>query len=178
MKTIVFDIDNTLADQTIREAKSTIYGWHRIKEDGMSCSSTIKNGQLKNGIRAEYKSKLDWDKFEDKKLVAGDKPIPQTIELYKLLQSTKKYKMIIVSARKEKLRKVTEKWLKKNGIVYDALYLRETDNIPDVKCKKDIYDKYLIDEDIFFVVDDRIRVCKLWQSLGFFVFNANNLEDW
>jgi len=154
MKTIIFDIDNTLADQTERETKAT-------------CVDLMGN------------KKLNWDIFEQENLVANDKPMPQTIELCKLL--SKKYKIIIVTARKIKLGDITEKWLNDQGIEHDGIYFRNNDDFrPDVEFKESLYNQTLKDKyDIHMVFDDRPKIIKMWKSKGLYVFECNNLKgDW
>jgi len=146
MKTIIFDIDNTLAGQSDREKKAMVHG------------------------------KLDWKIFQDPKLLIEDKPIKQTIYLLQLLVSRSDW-IIIVTARKEKLREVTQKWLLKNHIYYNELYMRpDDDNRPDVEFKEDLYENCLKNLDIFCVFEDRMRCCKMWQSKGLYVFECNNLK--
>lgn len=148
MRTILVDIDNTLADQSDREKESTIDG------------------------------KLNWNSFENPALVALDKPIYQTIEMVKSM--AKDYQIVIVTARKEKLRATTEHWLKKYGVPYEGLFMRDNDDYrSDVVFKEDLYQKKLRSFDIFMVLDDRPRIVRMWQSKGLYVLECNNKKgDW
>ena len=148
MKYIIFDVDNTIADQTDRENIST--------KDG----------------------KLNWALFKNDELLAKDKPIPQTLEILKMFKEN--YKIIIVTARDEGGRRVTEGWLERHKVKYDHLFMRKMGDFrPDVEVKQDIYQEHLKDLDVYAVFDDRPRIIKLWQSKGFFTFECNNRKgDW
>jgi len=77
-------------------------------------------------------------------------------------------KIIICSGRHDTYRVVTSDWLSKNGIKYDELFMRKTDdNRNDAIIKSEIY-KELIEPnyDIQFILDDRNRVVNMWRSLG------------
>ena len=76
--------------------------------------------------------------------------------------------MIIVSGRKEKNRRVTEAWLEDNDIPYDMLLMRkDDDNGPDNLTKCNIYLEHIREKfNVFFVLDDRDRVVKMWRDQG------------
>lgn len=77
--------------------------------------------------------------------------------------------VVIVSGRDEVCRQDTEKWLNKHNIKYSALYMREhKDNRDDTIVKKELYEKYIKEEDnpVWFVLDDRDKVVKMWRELG------------
>lgn len=78
------------------------------------------------------------------------------------------FKIIIVSGRKGESQKVTEKWLKDNGILYDAIFMRKVgDNRKDSIIKEEIFDANIRDKyNVEFVLDDRNQVVELWRKLG------------
>lgn len=80
----------------------------------------------------------------------------------------------IFSGRTEGCREDTEKWLSKY-ISYDILKMRGVgDNRSDDIIKRELYEEYIKEKyNVLFVIDDRMRVCRLWYSLGLFVFNVN-----
>ncbi|MBN4075276.1 MAG: hypothetical protein COA71_03810 [SAR86 cluster bacterium] len=133
MKTILFDIDGTLADN-----------WHR-----------------QHLVQAESP---DWDSFFE--MMSEDSQNVPVVELFKALQESQKYRIILVSARPERYRIQTESWLDSHDIVSEHLYMREDgDRRPDFKVKKDMLDKILEDKhDIIFVVDDRTQTVKMWRE--------------
>jgi predicted kinase len=86
--------------------------------------------------------------------------------------------IIILSGRNSKFREVTEKWIFDNtslATCHYQLYMRdEKDNRPDYVVKKEMWDKYIKDKyNVRFVADDRGQVCRLWRSMGLFVFDVN-----
>lgn len=80
----------------------------------------------------------------------------------------------IFSGRTEGCREDTEKWLSKY-VSYDILKMRRVgDNRSDDIIKRELYEEYIKEKyNVLFVIDDRMRVCRLWYSLGLFVFNVN-----
>jgi FMN phosphatase YigB (HAD superfamily) len=77
--------------------------------------------------------------------------------------------IVIVSARNDKNRDVTERWLNQYGIHYDALYMRKDgDYRPDNVFKQELLDNIreggedLIER----VYDDRNQVVDMWRANG------------
>ena len=110
----------------------------------------------------QNRSPYDWDKV-------GDDVVDKTIkEILRTFYSTSEYDIILISGRDDVCKQITERWLDKNYIFYDGLYMRKhNDNRPDEVIKKEIYDKHIKDEyDVEFVLDDRNKVVKMWRGLG------------
>lgn len=108
------------------------------------------------------RSQYDWDKV-------GDDVVDKTIkEILRTFYSTSEYDIILISGRDDVCKQITERWLDKNYIFYDGLYMRKhNDNRPDEAIKKEIYDKHIKDKyDVEFVLDDRNKVVKMWRELG------------
>jgi len=87
-------------------------------------------------------------------------------------------KVIIVSGRDEIYRDVTEKWLADNGVQYDELYMRPTEEgqkREDSIIKYELFNKYIRPKDyrILGVYDDRHRVLRMWRELGLTTFHVN-----
>lgn len=84
--------------------------------------------------------------------------------------------LILVSARPEKCRLDTAKWLNDNcSLHYTALIMREDgDKRPDTEVKNDIYDKYLKQLNIVKVFDDRPCVIRMWRDKGLEVVDVGN----
>ena len=73
----------------------------------------------------------------------------------------------IVTAREEKWRQDTEEWLKINDIPFNKLYMRGLgDSRSDSDVKRDIYTNNFIDKKVWFVLEDRDKVVKMWRELG------------
>lgn len=98
--------------------------------------------------------------------VEMDKPNKNIVELVKVLKH--KYYIFLVSGRDEICRKETEKWLVKNSIKFDKLYMREeNDYRKDVIVKNEIYIQHIEKRgEVFLVLDDRNQTVEGWRKLG------------
>lgn len=76
--------------------------------------------------------------------------------------------ILIVSGREDSCYDETKRWLYENDIPYDRLFMRKTeDKRSDDIIKKEIYENEIEPfYSVFFCLDDRDRVVKLWRSLG------------
>ena len=74
----------------------------------------------------------------------------------------------------DKNKKVTEDWLKKNGIEYDKLLMRVTDDVrKDSIIKKEIYENNIKGKyNVSLVLDDRNQVVEMWRDLGLTCFQV------
>lgn len=139
MKSIVIDIDGTLSDPS-----------HR-----------------RHLIEGEDK---DWEKFFDK---VDEDPVNEWCHQI-VNRLWKDYQVILVTGRpaisksKIQVRKKTEKWLKENGIYYNALIMRQHGDFrEDTVVKQEILDENLPDpKDILFAIDDREDIAKMWRENG------------
>lgn len=88
-------------------------------------------------------------------------------------------KLILVSARPDNYREVTEEWLYRNvAFRYDALIMRfANDKRPDTEVKEEIYEKLLKNLKIVKVFDDRPAVIRMWRSKGLDVVDVGNGEE-
>jgi predicted kinase len=77
-------------------------------------------------------------------------------------------KILLVTGRENKYVGSTQNWLNKNGIKYDLLLMRATDDTQrDDIVKQEIYEQHIKNRyRILFVLDDRDRVVAFWRSLG------------
>lgn len=107
------------------------------------------------------RSPYDWSRVEEDTLDVAIAEITWGME-------DMGYDIILVSGRDEVCRKQTERWLNKNKVYCDALFMRpEGDNRKDVIIKQEIYDREIRDKyNIVFVLDDRNQVVEFWRSLG------------
>lgn len=75
--------------------------------------------------------------------------------------------IIIVTARKEKYRGLTSKWLKMHNVPHDALFMRkDDDHREDYEVKKDILDHINEYWEVKHAVDDNPSIIKLWEENG------------
>ena len=147
-KTVIFDLDGTLAQCTDRLAKAQIH-------------SDLKN------------KKFDWNVFRDNGLLMKDTPHPQLLEILKMYVDIG-YRIIIVTGRPDYLRDITMQWLAKNNIPGIAgVYMRKADDHrQDSIIKKEILDNELKDHDIHVVYEDRARVVDMWRENGITCFQV------
>lgn len=91
------------------------------------------------------------------------------------------FKIVFVSGRKESARKFTSQFIEEklcfNKNSYRLLMRQENDNRSDDIIKYEIFNKYLRDENIFCIFDDRKRVIAMWEELGIKVLNCGSLND-
>lgn len=77
------------------------------------------------------------------------------------------YEILLFSGRDSSCRKITEDWLARKNITYDLLLMRpEKDNRSDVEIKKEMLESVGDKYDTQYVVDDRLRVCRMWHKEG------------
>jgi len=85
-----------------------------------------------------------------------------------MVRMQNEFKILLVSGREGSLKKTTEKWLAENDVPYDQLFMRKAkDYRKDTIVKLEIYEKEIKPKyDIFFVIDDRASVVKMWREQG------------
>lgn len=143
----IFDIDGTLANIT-----------HRV-------------GYIANKPK-------NWAAFE--RGIKDDVPNKFVVDLYHRLNECRHsetetaFDIILCSGRGEQNRKVTEEWMNKHGIEYDALYMRGLkDYRRDDQVKPELWKQ--IEEDgyeILAMFDDRQQVVDKARELGYKVFQV------
>ena len=161
-KTVIFDLDGTLADIEIRRKMS---------------------------VKSNYK--MDWDMFFHPDNIKYDKPVHAIINLAQIYYKDG-YNVVIFSGRNDRSWKETKDWLKKYGVLHHLLVMRPdkfksksspvadgnpaTGNMrfmPDEILKKKMLDKFVDIDDVLFVVDDRNKVVDMWRDLGLVVLQPS-----
>ena len=143
--TIIFDLDGTLADISVRRKLAT-------KPNG----------------------KMDWDIFFDPDNIKLDVPNDPVVKMAQLFAEDG-FNIVIFSGRSDKTEKTTRSWLSRNRVPFHKLVMRphKTMNfVPDEILKKDMLDKHIDIDDIFMVVDDRQKVVDMWRDLGLTCFQV------
>ena len=170
-KTIIFDLDGTLAHIDDRRKKSTISG-KRINENGKSVP------------------KLDWDVFFDPVNIKLDKPNYPVISMAQLYHKDG-YRIVIFSGRNDRSFDATVDWLKKYDVPFDNLVMRpdkfksksfpiangnpatpDMRFMPDEILKKKMLDIFVDKDDVLMCVDDRQKVVDMWRSEGLTCFQV------
>lgn len=104
-----------------------------------------------------------WQEFFE---AAGDDPLHDWCA--EIIQAMKERgcSIILLTGRPEWMRDLSEKWLEKYQIPYDALYMRaDDDHRDDPIVKWDIYqDSIKPDYNVLFVLEDRQRVVDMWRE--------------
>ena len=128
-------------------------------------NSLLHNAILSDldGTLALLNGRNPYDASECEKDIVN-KPVADIIARYSQAGIT----IILLSGRSEIHRPQTLQWLAKNGIEYDALFMRdEGDNRKDAIIKRELYEGYIQrDYNVLFVLDDRQQVVDLWRSIG------------
>jgi predicted kinase len=84
--------------------------------------------------------------------------------------------VIFFSGREDKYRPQTEKFLGNHHISSKNLYMRRTnDSRPDDEIKLELYRDNIEDKyNVIAVIDDRLKVCRMWHRLGLPLFRVGN----
>ena len=111
---------------------------------------------------------IDWRNPYDASECDKDGVYSDMVKLVSDMYDYQRLTIIVVSGRMDKFRDPTEKWLEKNGVPYDALFMRETDDYrKDFIIKEEIYNEHIKGKyNIKFVLDDRNQVVNMWRGLG------------
>ena len=161
-KTVIFDLDGTLANIDVRRDKS-------MKPNG----------------------KLNWDIFAAPDSIKNwDKPNDPVIQMAKLFHQDG-FKIVIFSGRNDRGFDATIDWLTWWDVPFDLLVMRpdkfkdkswpiadgnpatpDMRFMPDEILKKKMLDTFVDINDVFLVVDDRDKVVKMWRDLGLNTFQV------
>ena len=143
--TIIFDLDGTLADISVRRKLST-------KPNG----------------------KIDWDIFLNPDNIIMDSPNDPVVKMAQLFADDN-FNIIIFSGRSDKTKHTTLDWLAHNKVPFNKLVMRDTVRhfMPDNDLKKQLLNEHVDIDDVFLVVDDRQQVVDMWRSLGLKVFQVD-----
>ena len=161
-KTVIFDLDGTLANIDVRRDKS-------LKP----------NGKLDWEIFASPTSIMDWD--------TPNQPVIKMAQLFK----ADGFNIVIFSGRNDRGFFATKDWLKIHNVPCDLLVMRpdkfkdsswpiadgnpatpDMRFMPDEILKKKMLDTFVDIDDVFLVVDDRDKVVKMWRDLGLNTFQV------
>jgi FMN phosphatase YigB (HAD superfamily) len=118
---------------------------------------------LLNKDRESDSFKRNYDDFHKESIHCA--PHQNVVDM--VWEARKNFDIIIVTARKEKYRNLTSRWLKNNNVPHDALFMRrDEDHREDYAVKKDILEHVNVYWDIKHAVDDNPSIIKLWEENG------------
>ena len=167
-KTIIFDLDGTLALVDKRVQKSLIPTESSSDGEGM-----------------------DWDIFFDgKNVLTLDEPNYPVISMAQMYYE-KGFNIVIFSGRNDRSYEETRQWLEEYEVPYNLLVMRPdkfkdkswpiaSGNpatkamrfMPDEILKKEMLDTFVDIDDVFMCVDDRQKVVDMWRDLGLTCFQV------
>jgi hypothetical protein len=144
MKTVIFDLDGTLALIDERRKRSMLPG-----------------------------GKVDFNIMFDPELIKLDKPNTPVIETFKLFKAAG-YNMVIFSGRSKATEAATIKWLSDYGVTADTIMMREDgDRMSDDILKLDWMKRmFKIPTEILAIFDDRQMVVDMWRNEGYTCFQV------
>ena len=104
----------------------------------------------------------DWPAFF--RGMGEDPPNESIVELTQKLAAD--HDILIVTGRPQEFLRETHDWLMRNGIAPAEIWMRRAgDHRPDFVVKREVL-AHIPRERIVFVLDDRERVCDMWDSEG------------
>ena len=109
----------------------------------------------------------DWKSFLDPKVMKGDSPKWEVVNTAVALHNSG-VEIVVVSARNERHREVTEAQLSAAGVKFQHLFLRPDDDFrSDVEFKSEVFDQLVkADWTPDLVFDDRNSVVAMWRAKG------------
>ena len=147
MKTVIFDLDGTLALIDDRRAMST-----------------------------NVNGKMDWDTFFAPENIKLDKPNWPVIEMAKTLHMAG-HRIVIFSGRSKVSISETRDWLRSHGVPFSVIKMRPDNGgfkfMKDDKLKQIwLDDLFPNKDDVLCVFDDRDKVVQMWRDNGISCFQV------
>ena len=154
---IVFDLDGTIANVDARREAA-----NQAEDDFADANISMHDSELLPLCKKAW-----WTAWQaPENILKLDVPNELVVSVLRDWRERGK-RIVIVSARNDKNRAVTEKWLAKYGIHYDALYMRKDgDYRRDSVFKQELLDNIRGEDLIERVYDDRNQVVDMWRANG------------
>ena len=126
-----------------------------------------------DGTLAKNESGRGWFEWEK---VGHDSIVEPIQHLVNTLSMTGSVTPIFLSGRDEVCRTETEAWIRDAGLDPSLLFMRpEGDNRPDTEVKYDLFNDNVRDQfNVWFVIDDRPAVCRMWRQIGLTVLQVGD----
>lgn len=146
---VIFDLDGTLADVSVRQAR------------------------LEQMRRDNVPEQQAFAEFLDPAGIKTDTVAPQIKELINFYKE-KGYGIFLLSGRHWQQQEETVKWLRENHISYDVLKLQEKGNVrKDIPFKEGVYKDIIKNGDsVHAAFDDQKPIADMWRRLGVYAFDV------
>jgi len=142
-------------------------------ENKLPCYVFDIDGTLaRNDHRAHFLAgyKKDWDNFHSHCIL--DTKIESTANTLTALSWN--YTIVLLTGRNEKYRRLTELWLKNNGIEPDCLLMRKDDDFrPDYEMKSEVFDDIEDRFEVLGAFDDNKDVLRMLNFRNIFTFDCS-----
>ncbi len=168
-------ITNSYIEKLVDEALAQPMGedWLKVKKE-QRCVVIDIDGTLADvdsGLEYDKDGKLNWENFVEK--MPEYPPNEWCVRLAQIYYQTG-FVVYIVTARPERTKDVTVKWLEKHGIPYDFLFMQKgSQSIKAEEFKKGLLMTQLPKKELIeFVVEDTNRVAKMWREEGLTVLHC------
>jgi predicted kinase len=112
------------------------------------------------GSTPRARGPFDWHR------VGEDAPNPAVVDLVRALAAGAA--VVVMSGRDESCRSLTEQWLARHEVPYDALFMRPAgDSRKDAIVKRELFDQQVVARwAVRGVLDDRRQVVEMWRAIG------------
>jgi len=150
MYCVIFDLDGTLCDTTHRE--------HILRDRSLFLTT-----------------KERWNLFYSE--LINDSPIVPNVNLVKILKET--YYVIYLTARPEKYRDLTNKWVSKyiGDEFYSSLIMREDEYLGAVEYKEKAYEELRKEGyEPILILDDDLDIVKMFKEKGLPAFYCGDIS--
>jgi acid phosphatase class B len=107
----------------------------------------------------------NWEEFNSK--CREDHVKEDIANILRQIYADEETEISIITARENKWIEDTKRWLELNDIPYNTLHMRKVgDRRSDSDVKKEIFRKNYKKKNVWFVLEDRSKVVKMWRELG------------
>ncbi len=133
---------------------------------------TVANNSHRQNLLQKFS---DWDAFFSK--MDSDKPIKKIINKLKVLKEEGK-KIIFITGRPEKYRKLTQIWLNKYVLEdYSLIMRKDNDKRNKIEVKKELFLENINKNEVLCFFENDTDLINLWKQMNLKVINVNQLHS-
>ena len=133
---------------------------------------TVANNSHRQNLLHKFS---DWDAFFAK--MGSDKPIKKIINDVKILKEEGK-KIIFITGRPEKYRKLTQIWLDKYVLEdYSLIMRKDNDKRNKIEVKKELFLENINKNEVLCFFENDTDLINLWKEMNLNVINVNQLHN-